>query len=122
MGADLPAVGISLAPTHTADKGLHHTPTALPWSDPSSALRDPTPASSWLLSPKLPHDSELTPQLAPRGPFTDLGPPLPTLLPYSGQSSGRLGHQGGFTEAGTSPQLLRHTPRAGALQPEKPPQ
>ena len=122
MGADLPAVGISLAPTHTADKGLPHTHSALLWSDPSSALRDPTPASSWLLSPKLPHDSELTPQLAPRGPFTDLGPPLPTLLPYSGQSSGRLGHQGGFTEAGTSPQLLRHTPRAGALQPEKPPQ
>ena len=125
---DLPAVGISLAPTHTANKGLPPHPQC-PFLVRSPPLHSGTPphpparpASSWLLSPKPPHDSELTPQPAPRGPLTDLGPPLPTLLPYSGQPPGRLGRQGGFTEAGTSPQLLSHMPRAGAARPERPPQ
>lgn len=110
-------------------RGCPHTHNALSWSDPLPCTQGhppphppARPASSWLLSPKSPHDSELTPQPAPRGPLTDLGPPLPTLLPYSGQPPGCLGRQGGFTEAGTSPQLLSHMPRAGAARPERPPQ
>lgn len=106
---DFPAVSISLAPTHRFmdnRMGTQPTHSALPWSELRSALRNPPTASSWLLSPKLPQDSEFTPQPAPGGPLTELGLALPTLIPHSGQSSGPLGHQGGFPEPGTSPQLL----------------